>query len=145
MDQIQNLVKQNSEVFKGEVTKPTEVAVVKTDFKLYLNSFITKINDRVRETIIAPVNWIRKFRVWVVEVSRSKPVKEQVGDLSDAAKFVIIHGGLGVAVLMTFFGFRFEWLYLIGSGAAYYLLLDFLKFVFDSVSQMRGSMKNEKK
>jgi hypothetical protein len=117
-----------------------EVKIQKTSkFKLYLNNLINLFNNNKRKS--SKVSLIQKIKIKI----KLWWEKKQTEDIKDLAKFVGIHGFMGMNVilsLLTVMNVNISlvniikqnvlftaMIYLIGTGGAYYLLLDLIKVV----------------
>jgi hypothetical protein len=119
--------------------KPTESIKKVNRFKLYLNNLIKLFTNRKNKLSLT-----QKIRIIV----KHWWMNEQTETIKDLVKFVIIHGFMGMSILLclltvtnvniTLIGIIKQnvlltsLIYLIGTGSAYYLLLDLNKVLFAS-------------
>jgi hypothetical protein len=119
---------------KPEVKK--EVKVKKSKLKLYLNTLINILFNKDKPKRQKKIDKIRSmlFKWWI---------RETTNDIKDLVKFVLIHGILGMTVILTILviiGLQtplIEFLrrsiyllilvFILGSGSLYYLFLDLNK------------------
>ena len=119
------------------------MTITEKDVKKLINKEIQRTEEpRAPPKLIKSFLNIKTYLKTHIELVASK-INQRIQtqafkDLITVSKYVLGYGVLGWFCLYTFFGYKFNVLYILGAGSGLYLVYDAIDYIVNSIKKLRG-------